>query len=60
MTSRVFSFSLVPVVDPNAAVGVVSRRGLPGPQPGHHDRRSSPADGLWQHDGELVLPVDLL
>lgn len=36
-----------------------SRR-LPGPQSGHHDWRSPPPDGLRQHDGEPVLPVDFL
>lgn len=38
----------------------LSYRGLPGPQPGHHDWRSPPPDRFWQHDGEPVLPVDLL
>lgn len=34
------------------------RRGIPGPQPGHHDGRGPPADGLRQHDDQPVFPVD--
>lgn len=39
---------------------LVPYRRLPGPQLGHHDWCSSPPDRFRQHDGEPVLPVDLL
>lgn len=40
-------------------LSAVCRR-IPGSQFGYHDRRRSPPDRLWQHDGEPLLPVDLV